>query len=57
MRNRFSGYCYFCTHFVPKGAGHFEKRQNDKGFRLIHAECVFKQREEKQKANGGKHES
>lgn len=52
MRNRFSGYCYYCTQFVAKGAGHFEKRQDSKGFRVIHAECVFRQREEKQKANG-----
>lgn len=51
MRNRFSGYCYYCTDFVAKGAGHFEKCQDAKGFRVIHAECVFKQREEKQKLN------
>ena len=51
MRNRFPGKCYYCADLVAKGAGHFEKRQNAKGFRVIHAECVFKQREEKQKAN------
>lgn len=51
MRNRFPGYCYYCTTLVPKGEGHFEKRQDAKGFRVIHAECVFKQREEKAKAN------
>ena len=45
MRNRFSGYCYFCTKHVPVGAGHFEKRQDAKGFRVIHADCIFKQRE------------
>ena len=50
MRNRFPGKCYYCSDLVAKGAGHFEKRQNAKGFRVIHAECVFKQREEKQKA-------
>lgn len=49
MRNKFTGYCYYCTKFVEKGAGHFEKRSKQKGFRLIHADCVFKQREEKQK--------
>lgn len=52
MRNRFPGICYYCNTNVAKGAGHFEKRQNAKGFRVIHAECVFKQREEKQKSNG-----
>lgn len=51
MRNHFSGYCYYCTHFVAKGAGYFEKRQNAKGFRVIHVDCVFKQREEKKKLN------
>lgn len=49
MRNRFPGYCYYCTHYVAKGDGHFEKRQGSKGFRVIHAECVFKQRTEKEK--------
>ena len=49
MRNRFGGYCYYCTQYVAKGAGHFEKRQDAKGFRVIHVDCVFKQREEKLK--------
>ncbi|MBJ8474376.1 hypothetical protein [Acinetobacter bereziniae] len=47
MRNRFPGTCYYCNSHVAKGEGHFEKRQNAKGFRVIHAECVFKQRAEK----------
>ena len=49
MRNRFGGYCYYCTQYVAKGAGHFEKRQDAKGFRVIHVDCVFKQRKEKLK--------
>ena len=56
MRNRFPGKCYYCSYLVTKGAGHFEKLQNAKGFRVIHAECVFKQREEKQKANEVQHD-
>ena len=50
MRNRFPGYCYYCTKHVAKNEGHFEKRQNAKGFRVIHVECVFVQRAEKAKA-------
>ena len=56
MRNRFPGYCYYCTSLVSKGEGHFEKRQDAKGFRVIHAECVFKQRAEKAKALEASHE-
>lgn len=41
---------------MPKGEGHFEKRQDAKGFRVIHAECVFKQRAEKSKALETNHE-
>lgn len=48
MRNRYAGYCYYCTKHVAKNEGHFEKRQNQKGFRLIHAECVFKNRKDKE---------
>jgi hypothetical protein len=41
---------------VPKGEGHFEKRQDAQGFRVIHAECVFKQRAEKSKTLEVSHE-
>jgi hypothetical protein len=46
MRNRYSGTCYYCGLFVDKQAGHFERYKNS--WRLIHAECVFKQRDEKE---------
>lgn len=45
MRNKYGGYCYYCGKYVAKGEGHFERY---KGYwRVIHAECVFKQRKEK----------
>ena len=57
MRNRFPGYCYYCKTLVPQGEGHFEKCQDAKGFRVIHAECVFKQRAEKSKALEASHDT
>ena len=45
MRNKFPGICYFCGHEVPAQAGHFERVKG--GWRVIHAECVLKQRQEK----------
>lgn len=50
MRNRFSGPCYFCGKSVPAGKGHFEHSGGVS--KVIHAECVFKQRELKEKKNG-----
>lgn len=48
MRNRYPGQCYYCHTRVEQRAGHFERFQG--GWRLIHAECVFKLREDKLKA-------
>ena len=47
MRNKYKGYCYYCGKSVEVGEGHFERYQG--GWRTIHADCVFKQREQKQK--------
>jgi hypothetical protein len=47
MRNKYPGYCYYCSKYVDKGEGHFE-RHNGKWL-VIHADCVFKQRKEKNK--------
>lgn len=50
MRNKFAGPCYFCGHTVKVGEGHFEKVRNGQHkWRTIHADCVFKQRAEKEK--------
>jgi hypothetical protein len=46
MRNRYPGICYYCEHPVAAGEGHFERYRG--GWRTIHANCVFKQRAEKQ---------
>lgn len=48
MRNKYPGVCYYCKTAVIKGAGHFERYQGK--WRTIHAECVFKQRKEKQES-------
>lgn len=45
MRNRYPGTCYYCGKRVEKGEGHFERCRGH--WRVIHAECVFKQRAEK----------
>ena len=45
MRNKYPGTCYFCKKQVPKNEGHFERYKG--GWRVIHAECVFTQREQK----------
>ena len=45
MRNNYPGICYYCNQNVPARAGHFERVPY--GWRVIHAACVFKQREEK----------
>lgn len=51
MRNKHPGYCYYCAKPVEARAGHFERTRpgSTAKWRLIHAECVFKQRAEKQK--------
>lgn len=58
MRNRYEGPCYYCGTHVNGGMGHFERHKGS--WRVIHAECVFKQREEKknknQSANRAQHE-
>jgi hypothetical protein len=46
LRNRYPGQCYYCKTKVEKGAGHFERYKG--GWRTIHAECVLKQRIEKE---------
>lgn len=45
MRNKYPGICYKCGEFVAKNEGHFER--HNKGWRVIHVECVFQQRTEK----------
>jgi ribosomal protein L24E len=45
MRNRYKGDCYFCGKEVLPGAGHFERYR--KGWRVIHAGCVFRMRDMK----------
>jgi hypothetical protein len=45
MRNKYKGPCYKCGQVVEVGAGHFERIRG--GWRTIHADCVFTQREEK----------
>lgn len=45
MRNKYPGYCYYCGNRVEKGEGHFERHYGH--WRVIHADCVFKQRAEK----------
>lgn len=49
MRNRYPGKCYWCGKTVDKGEGHFEKIRPGKGWRTIHADCVFEQRKYKDK--------
>ena len=45
MRNKYKGTCYYCGKIVEIGEGHFERYKS--GWRTIHANCVFKQRDEK----------
>jgi ribosomal protein L24E len=47
MRNKYKGTCYYCGKTVEVGDGHFERYKG--GWRTIHANCVFKQREQKEK--------
>jgi hypothetical protein len=46
MRNRHPGPCYFCSKTVAAGDGHFER--HNRGWRVIHADCVFHQRVQKE---------
>lgn len=46
MRNKYPGVCYKCGEKVEVGAGHFERSGG--GWKTIHVNCVFKQRDEKQ---------
>ena len=46
MRNKYRGKCYYCGDIVEVGQGHFERQRG--GWRTIHANCVFKQRKEKE---------
>lgn len=46
MRNKYKGICYYCGEIVEVGQGHFERQRG--GWRTIHANCVFKQRKEKE---------
>ena len=48
MRNKYPGACYYCSGMVNAGAGHFERHFGQ--WRVIHSECVLKQRKEKQAA-------
>ena len=45
-RNKYKGMCYYCGETVKVGMGHFERYRG--GWRVIHANCVFKLRAEKQ---------
>lgn len=36
MRNAFGGECYRCGLFVPPGAGYFEKKRGQRGWRVQH---------------------
>ena len=47
MRNKYKGVCYYCKKDVFPNKGHFE-RYNGR-WRVIHADCVFSQRKEKEK--------
>lgn len=47
MRNKYSGICYYCGRVVLPGEGHFERRHGK--WRVIHADCVFRQRTMKEK--------
>lgn len=53
MRNNYAGPCYYCGCRVEKQQGHFERSPKGVGaqkkWRTIHAECVFKQRAEKER--------
>jgi hypothetical protein len=46
MRNKYKGTCYYCNKEVLPNKGHFERYKG--GWRVIHAECVLKQRKEKE---------
>lgn len=46
MRNKYGGYCYYCGGYVFPGKGHFERY--DHKWRVIHSDCVFQNRAEKQ---------
>lgn len=48
MRNKYKGTCYYCGKTVDPGDGHFEREKGK--WLTIHADCVFKQRREKQEA-------
>jgi hypothetical protein len=48
MRNKYKGICYHCGKTVEVGKGHFERHKGK--WLTIHAECVFIQRELKEKA-------
>ena len=48
MRNKYGGKCYYCGEYVQPGDGFFEKIKGTKNsWRVIHADCVMKQREDK----------
>ena len=51
MRNKYEGICYYCGKKVEKQAGHFEKNRQTHKWDVIHAECVFKQRTDKEKSD------
>ena len=48
MRNKYPGMCYRCGKLVAAGSGHFEKIHGPTKWRVQHAECAIKAREEKQ---------
>jgi hypothetical protein len=45
MRNKYKGPCYKCGQVVEVGKGHFERHRG--GWRTIHVNCVFTQRDDK----------
>lgn len=50
-RNKYGGVCYYCHTYCARGDGHYERYAGR--YRLIHAECVTKQRKEKAEAKQG----
>lgn len=60
MRNKYEDICYFCGKTVLKGRGHFERIKfgtiNNKKWRTIHSECVYKQRQLNKKTESIKYD-
>lgn len=55
MRNKYKGICYYCGETVEVGEGHFERDRATRSWKTIHADCVFKQRNDKGQVPKQKH--